>query len=45
MTPHVNKNESEKRRSHRGRELLQWMFTLALSGYNLLRISRMIQAC
>jgi len=79
MTPHVQKNESEKRRSnldgrttrhegyqisikkrkriehifgwlktialmrkvrHRGQARLQWMFTLAVSGYNLVRMSR-----
>lgn len=27
---------------HRGQALLQWMFTLALSGYNLVRMSRLI---
>lgn len=80
VTPHVNKYESEKRRSnldgrttrhdgyaisikkrkriehifgwlkttammrklrHRGRALLEWMFTLALSGYSLLRMSKL----
>lgn len=80
VTPHVHKNQSEKRRSnldgrtrrhpgyaistqkrrriehifgwlkttammrkvrHRGRALLEWMFTLALTGYSLLRISRL----
>jgi transposase len=80
VTPHVQKNESDRRRSnldarttrhpgyeisigkrkriehifgwlkttammrkvrHRGRALVEWMFTLAVSGYNLVRISRM----
>jgi transposase len=80
ITPHVHKNESDKRRSnidgrttrhpgyaisidkrrriehifgwlkttalmrkvrHRGQALVQWMFTLAVSGYNLVRLSRM----
>jgi transposase len=80
VTPHVNKHESEKRRSnldrrttrhpgyeislkkrrriehifgwlkttalmrkvrHRGQTLLEWMFTLALSGYNLIRLARL----
>jgi transposase len=80
ITPHVQKNESDKRRSnldarttrhpgyqisvskrkriehifgwlkttammrkvrHRGQALLQWMFTLAVSGYNLIRISHL----
>lgn len=80
ITPHVQKHESEKRRSnldgrttrhsgyktsikkrkriehifgwlktvalmrkvrHRGKAKLQWLFTLAVSGYNLLRMSRM----
>lgn len=79
ITPHVQKNESEKRRSnldgrttrhdgyqisikkrkriehifgwlktvalmrkvrHRGQARLQWMFALAVSGYNLVRMSR-----
>jgi transposase len=79
VTPHVHRNESERRRSnldarttrhegyaislhsrrriesifgwlkntalmrkvrHRGQALLQWMFTLAVSGYNLVRMSR-----
>jgi transposase len=80
VTPHVQKRESEKRRSHldgrttrhpgyqisitkrkriehifgwlkttalmrklrhRGRALVEWMFTLAVSGYNLVRLSRL----
>ena len=80
VTPHVQKNESEKRRSnldgrttrhagytistqkrrriehifgwlkttalmrkvrHRGQSLVQWMFTLAVSGYNLVRMARL----
>ena len=80
ITPHVHKNESDKRRSHldgrttrhpgyaislhqrkrieqifgwlkttalmrkvrhRGQALLQWMFTLAVSAYNLVRMGRM----
>src|SRR5262249_10037978 len=79
ITPHVQKHESDKRRSnldgrttrhegyrisikkrkriehifgwlktialmrkvrHRGRTLVQWMFTLAVSGYNLIRMSK-----
>ncbi len=27
---------------HRGQSLLQWMFTLAVSGYNLVRMSRLV---
>jgi len=80
ITPHFQKHESEKRRSHldarttrhpgytisimkrkriehifgwlkttalmrklrhRGRELVEWMFTLAVSGYHLVRLSRL----
>ena len=80
VTPHVQKNENETRRSHldarttrhvgyqistrkrkriehifgwlkttammrkvrhRGRALLEWMFTLAVSGYHLVRMSRL----
>lgn len=80
VTPHIQKRESENRRSHldgrttrhagyqisisqrrriehifgwlkttammrkvrhRGRALLQWMFTLAVSGYNLVRMGRL----
>jgi transposase len=80
ITPHVHKNENEKRRSHldgrttrhpgyqisiqkrkriehifgwlkttalmrkvrhRGQALLEWMFTLAVSGYNLVRMARL----
>lgn len=80
ITPHVQKHESDKRRSnldgrttrhagyeisikkrkriehifgwlkttalmrkvrHRGQALLQWMFTLAVSGYNLVRMARL----
>jgi IS5 family transposase len=80
VTPHVQKHESEKRRSHldarttrhagytisltkrkriepifgwlkttalmrklrhRGRALVEWMFVLAVSGYNLVRLSRL----
>jgi transposase len=80
VTPHFQKHESEKRRSHldarttrhpgytvsitkrkriehifgwlkttalmrklrhRGRALVEWMFTLAVSGYNLVRLSRL----
>jgi transposase len=80
ITPHVQKNESEKRRSHldgrttrhagyaisihkrrriehifgwlkttgmmrklhhRGQALVQWMFTLAVSGYNLVRLAKL----
>ena len=80
VTPHICRNESEKRRSnldgrttrhagyqisvkkrqriehifgwlkttalmrkvrHRGQALLEWTFTLAVSGYNLVRMSRM----
>jgi hypothetical protein len=26
---------------HRGRALVEWMFTLAVSGYNLVRLSRL----
>jgi IS5 family transposase len=84
VTPHIQKRESEKRRSHldarttrhagyqisiskrrriehifgwlkttammrkvrhRGQALLQWMFTLAVSGYNLVRMGKLaIQA-
>lgn len=32
---------SLRRVRHRGRALVEWMFTLAMSGYNLLRMSRM----
>ena len=31
---------SLRRVRHRGRALVEWMFTLAISGYNLLRVSR-----
>lgn len=80
VTPHVHKNENERRSSHldgrttrhagyamslkarrriehifgwlktvammrkvrhRGRELVDWMFTLAVSGYNLIRMSKL----
>ena len=27
---------------HRGRALVEWMFTLAVSGYNLVRMSRLV---
>ena len=30
-----------RRMRHRGRALVEWMFTLAVSGYNLVRMSRM----
>jgi transposase len=81
VTPHIQKRESEQRRSHldgrttrhagyqlsvtkrkriehifgwlkttalmrkvrhRGRALVEWMFTLAVSGYNLVRLSRLV---
>ena len=27
---------------HRGSALVEWMFTLAVSGYNLVRMSRLV---